>query len=678
MRSRISRLSWFARLALLLAAGGIAFDGIPSIARGQVAPSLIAQASPLPEAVYWKQDLFLIPYQFGSASEPAAAQAVWLFVSKDRGVTWQKISEAKPQVKAFNYRADGEGEYWFAIRTLDYQGRTWPAGAYQPELRVIVDTTIPRIEALRSRMLPSGSIEIAWICSDAHLASNSLVIEAQIDAVGTWQAVPIANLISTTPGAVTSSALGSTSSGQVQWQPPSGTRPVAIRATVLDRAKNAATYRAEVTLIAANGIAAPPLSATPNGASAAASNGIFGAPSGLPTPPNSSGWVSASAAPPPGFALPQAAATPVNQPWPANVTGRSPFRLSSVAVSIPNDGVTAYGSPPVITAPPLTHAPPPDNGATNLNLVEQRVVARHATTQHPAEGCVEQAPTAGPRFAALDPFRQASVKRLPALSDSHAQAAVNVPQPPPVGPVDMHEAPPAQTKRVGSRTFALEYDLNDMGRWGVSKVELWGTRDGGRTWQSFARDDDRRSPLVVTVDDKGVYGFRIAVDSAGSAAAAAPDPGDEPELWVSVDLHRPVIELTAIERGEGNFEDHLVFHWQAADDNLEPRPIALFYSSRPTGPWSAIATGLEDTGEYAWRVERHVPARFFVRIEARDTAGNLAAFQTRDPVDFAPASPSGSLRSAEPVGPTAIGSYGAYRLRQPPFVSGPHAEGSAL
>jgi hypothetical protein len=222
----------------------------------------------------------------------------------------------------------------------------------------------------------------------------------------------------------------------------------------------------------------------------------------------------------------------------------------------------------------------------------------------------------------------------------------------PVGPIADPQAPPAQTKRVGSRTFALEYDLDDTGRWGVSKVELWGTRDGGRSWHSYALDDDHRSPLVVTVDEQGLYGFRIAVDIAGSAAAAPPSPGDEPELWVSVDLKRPVVELTAIERGDGNLADHLTFRWKVADDNLEPRPIALFYSSRPTGPWSAIATSLEDTGEYSWRVERFVPARFYVRVEARDTAGNLAAFQTREPIDFAPLASPGHLRSAEAIGPT--------------------------
>src|SRR3954465_9461257 len=96
----------------------------PPAAQVATAPAM------LPEPIYWKQHLFLIPSQWGSAAEPGAARAVWLFVSKDRGASWQKISEAKPDVKAFNYRAEGDGEYWFAVRTFDKQGRAWPQGPY--------------------------------------------------------------------------------------------------------------------------------------------------------------------------------------------------------------------------------------------------------------------------------------------------------------------------------------------------------------------------------------------------------------------------------------------------------------------------------------------------------------------------------------------------------------------
>jgi hypothetical protein len=256
----------------------------------------------------------------------------------------------------------------------------------------------------------------------------------------------------------------------------------------------------------------------------------------------------------------------------------------------------------------------------------------------------------------LQPFRQSSVNRAPSSSDFESSIA----DAPPSQSYSPQHTPPASPKLVGSRTFALEYDLDDAARWGITKVELWGTRDGGQTWHRFARDEDHRSPLTVTVDEEGLYGFRIVVEDAG-AAAQSPNPGDEPELWVAVDLHRPVIELTAIERGVGNLSDHLILRWQAADDNLDPRPIALFYSSRPAGPWSAIATNLEDTGEYAWRVQRHVPERFFLRVEARDTAGNLAAFQTREPIEVSPSDPTARLRGADSTGPTAAGSEPSYR-----------------
>jgi hypothetical protein len=70
---------------------------------------------------------------------------------------------------------------------------------------------------------------------------------------------------------------------------------------------------------------------------------------------------------------------------------------------------------------------------------------------------------------------------------------------------------------------------------------------------------------------------------------------------------------------------------------------------------------LENTGEYAWRVERFVPSRVYLRLEARDKAGNLAAYQTADPVAIEPPQPAGVLRGVQPVGPTATGADAAYR-----------------
>jgi hypothetical protein len=649
MRDSQLRATSKIRLAMLLGMCIVALFASLS-AQAQFAPSTGAATPPAnpPEPIYWKQDLFLVPYQWSSAADPAATQAVWLLVSKDRGTTWNKISEAKPQVKAFNYRADGEGEYWFAIRTIDRYNRAWPAGPYQPELRVIVDTTMPRVEELRAQALPGGDLEIAWRCSDANLDPNTLALEWQADPLGAWQPVEVARLAAASPSTNAVTAVGGASTGHVKWQPVSGTRPIALRATVRDRAGNSGTYQVNIAAAveATSPLVQPML--VPSNATATQAPQLFGAPATFGTVSVGGGWQSGSAAATP------AAPTPATQPWPATTITRSPFRLSSVAANPAGDSVTSYGSPLVLTesAPELESSASEGSEPSAQNLQpEPRFAGPVVSSPLPAAPATSPADIT-PVSPAPPSRGEVSIKRLPTpVTGAPAEVLAALPVTPvestPVASRRLPQPSAGQTKLVGSRTFALEYDLDDAGRWGVTRVELWGTRDGGETWRMYSRDDDQRSPLVATVDEPGLYGFRIVAESAGMAATT-PVAGDVPELWVSVDLQRPVIELTAVERGDGNLNDHLILRWQVADDNLEARPISLYYSSRPTGPWSAIATNLQDTGEYAWRVERHVPSRFFLRAEARDTAGNLSAFQTREPIEFSPVDgAAGHLRSAE-------------------------------
>ena len=219
---------------------------------------------------------------------------------------------------------------------------------------------------------------------------------------------------------------------------------------------------------------------------------------------------------------------------------------------------------------------------------------------------------------------------------------------PSVSSLDSSESA-AGIRTVNSRTFEVEYDLESVGPWGVSKVELWGTHDNGQTWQSYGSDPDNRSPIRATVEGQGLYGFRILVDGANGLRAAPPRSGDQPELMVAVDLQSPVVQLQSATLGQGNFAGHLQIVWQATDANLEPRPIGLFYSAYPNGPWTTIASGLENTGSYIWRLGRQVPDQFFVRLEARDIAGNVATHQLSSPVTLSRPQPTGRLRAVRPV-----------------------------
>lgn len=202
---------------------------------------------------------------------------------------------------------------------------------------------------------------------------------------------------------------------------------------------------------------------------------------------------------------------------------------------------------------------------------------------------------------------------------------------------------------VNTQTFDVEYELQAVGSWGVGKVELWGTQDEGATWQSFGIDTDNHSPLRVTVPQNGTYGFRIQVEGANSIGTRPPQSGDKPELVVMVDSEQPQAEIVAVEPGDGNAVQQLRIRWRVEDTNLEPRPIGLSYSSYAEGPWSTIAAGLENTGAYVWQIERHIPGRFFLRLEARDTAGNVAAYETPQPIELNQPQPTGTLRTIRPV-----------------------------
>jgi hypothetical protein len=155
--------------------------------------------------------------------------------------------------------------------------------------------------------------------------------------------------------------------------------------------------------------------------------------------------------------------------------------------------------------------------------------------------------------------------------------------------------------------------------------------------------------MRVTVPAPGVYGFRLVVNGANGAAAPTPTAGEQPELMIGVDLEEPKGDLQAAEIGQGNLADHLLIRWTATDENLEARPVGLFYGAEPQGPWNTIATDIDNNGQYAWRLLRQVPEKLFLRLEVRDKAGNVAVRTSPAPVMLNLPQPTGRLRNVRPV-----------------------------
>jgi hypothetical protein len=314
--------------------------------------------------------------------------------------------------------------------------------------------------------------------------------------------------------------------------------------------------------------------------------------------------------------------------WPADQSSAAPLgRTASLQSSITPYVVQRLPN----TNPQTSGAIEPPSYTPPVRALPSRGLQNEATSPAPASGSGAASGTIQPPLAEI--HRGASTTS----NGSGAQA-------------EGHPALPAgqRPRMVNSRTFQIDYAVESAGPWPVHKVELWGTRDGGLHWTSYGVDNDNITPLAATVESEGMYGFRILVQSGNGMIEFPPKSGDRPEIWVGVDLTRPSCRLTQVAQAGGDRLGEIDIRWEAWDRTLAERPITLAYSDQPTGPWLPIASELENTLHYAWKLDSHTPERLYVRLEVRDEAGNVEVTQTTDPVLLERLRAKGRIREVRP------------------------------
>lgn len=211
-------------------------------------------------------------------------------------------------------------------------------------------------------------------------------------------------------------------------------------------------------------------------------------------------------------------------------------------------------------------------------------------------------------------------------------------------PVVQQPAPAGapQVRMVNSKRISLNYRLDDVGPSGAV-VELWYTKDG-RNWQKYGEDPNPKPPFVFDVHDEGVYGFSLVVRSGVGIGDRPPQVGDPPQVWVEVDLTKPVVKLLNVEVGRGMDAGNMTITWTATDKNLGAQPITLSYAEQADGPWTAIIQNLENRGRHVWRMPPSgVPFKLMVRVEAVDKAGNIGMAQSPEHVKVDLAKPKVSI-----------------------------------
>jgi len=207
----------------------------PALAAAQDAASDDAP----PQPIYWRQQVFAIPFKVNAPADDGAAVQVQLHVSVDQGETWQLAQEVDPALGAFTFRAQGDGEYRFSIRTVDAQGREFPDEPHRAELIVVVDTAVPRLEISGSAG-QAGELQLSWQAADPHLKPETLKFEYQTESDDRWRMLAIEKADPSQPR--------TTRSGQAAWWPGNHRGAIKLRAEIFDLAGNRSVSQTQLTI----------------------------------------------------------------------------------------------------------------------------------------------------------------------------------------------------------------------------------------------------------------------------------------------------------------------------------------------------------------------------------------------------------------------------------------------
>jgi hypothetical protein len=291
-------------------------------------------------------------------------------------------------------------------------------------------------------------------------------------------------------------------------------------------------------------------------------------------------------------------------------------RAGNVTTREVNVKATATAALPPAAGPEPINSAAANDGGPALPPPDTKPQVVQAAHSEPA------APTTKP-----DPMQTEAVAQ-PHKTDSAPAAMPKVA----VGPTVTAHAAPTNRQIVNTRRVFLDYKIDKTGPSGVGKVEIWLTRDRGKSWEHVGEDADRVSPAEVELPGEGLFGVKLVVSNGRGYGATPPATGDAPDWWIEVDQTPPVAELLSVQPSRNGEAGVMVISYRARDKNLGDQGIDLYWSAHQHGPWSAIAKGLKNDGHFRWSVPQEVGGQAYVRMTVADQAHNLAECSTAQAV----------------------------------------------
>ncbi len=565
------------------------------------AQSTFAENPPGVEPIVTREHLFSIPFYLNPRQRPP--EELFLYVSGNQGKDWSLYQRRAAHQKKFDFQAGGEGEFWFVIRTP--RSRSAPDSYAPPEKIVIVDQSKPELD-LGVQLGATGQVKASWDANDPGLDTSTFQLSYQRPNDEQWRPVTVRLPVSRGDKAF---------SGEVSWAVFGQEGKVLVRAEVLDRAGNKSVTQKSVTL---HSVA---LHKTNSDDSKATVN--------LAAKPDLYKTTSESAKPHIDLSRQRTGDPQLPPTLSEPLTDRSgseekPQRTHSVPAR--NHGWISTG----------LAQPGSDPFGKSFGLVDPILDPLDALSRANAEPVPGQYP-----LPVANQF-------VPNARESNARESnARVPNARVPNAASDSSAPSFQVTK--SHRFNLDYEISDAGESGVARVELWITRDEGRSWSAFGVDTDHQSPFQVEVPSEGKFGFRLLIHNGRGASSRPPQPGEVADLWVAIDSSPPEGVVRSAQFTERPSGKQLNVSWDVVDANLGATPIQLSYSDLPDGPWMPLERPVANTGRHDWLLDFRLPPEIYLKLSVQDLAGNMAEILYDQPVKTVRPPPSGRIRAVRPI-----------------------------
>jgi len=546
-----------------------------SAVAGVVFGAAAAGQGPVP--IFTKNSALRLPVQLDERARADVAE-VKLYVRGPTG-RWECAQTAPPTQTAFDYKALGDGEYWFTFVTVDRRGNATPGNldACAPHRKVIVDSTPPDVSA---QPIPINGGEKALQCQvrDAHPDWSTLRVVYQ-SADGTWQPLTVA-----APDMPTVFRIPSPSVLESK-----------IQVTVADRAGNRTTREIDL--------------------------GDPTVPLGLP------GKAALDRGKPDPALLPRDERTePVVPTRSTSDLPKAPRLDLPDVPSLPDIPNFKPDAAPEIKLPPdVPGIKMPDLPA--VKMPETRSPAKSADELYK----IPDPPSAPVDMPAIKPPMDIAQPVVPAAGTNSAlkPTEMSIPDlPPGYKRMESSAAKPStggSPPILNTRTCTVNYQVDGPARLST-RIDFWATPDGGKTWVPVKDSSGGGPPAKLILPGDGVWGIRIRP----GGGLRPPEPLEEPDCVVEVDTVKPAVTLApptvAVEEGI------MVIGWTASDKNLMGNSINLYYTTKPEGPWEVIVSGYKNEGAYRWSLPTTLTGPVYLRAEASDRAGNTGRYDLPTPV----------------------------------------------